>query len=196
MKNQNTQPGFVRFIRKFSLSTFVVVSFIGYALHNRSAFDASSLSQVDSPQQNPQPSTPTETQPPANLAFRDPPPANTPAVPTNTPQVSVPNTSGQPAQNGQYKDGTYTGPEVDVNFGLVQVQAVIRNGKISDIQFLEYPTDRRTSRRINTFAVPILQREAVQAQSASVNLITGATLTSEGFEMSLQAALNQAKGVQ
>ena len=48
--------------------------------------------------------------------------------------------------------------------------------------------------RINSIADPELQQEAIQAQSANVDIITGATLTSEGFQMSLQDALSQAKG--
>ncbi len=92
------------------------------------------------------------------------------------------------------KDGTYTGSTVDVNWGYVQVQATIQGGKISNVQFLQYPSDRRTSVRINSFAVPYLQQEAIQAQSANVDIITGATLTSEGFQQSLQDALTQARG--
>jgi uncharacterized protein with FMN-binding domain len=48
--------------------------------------------------------------------------------------------------------------------------------------------------RINSVAVPQLQQEAVQARSANVNLVTGATLTSEGFQQSLGTALSQAQG--
>jgi uncharacterized protein with FMN-binding domain len=75
---------------------------------------------------------------------------------------------------------------------LVQVQATVQNGKIADVQFLQYPSDRRTSQQINAFAMPYLQQEAIQAQSANVNIISGATLTSEGFAMSLQSALASA----
>ena len=94
---------------------------------------------------------------------------------------------------GQYKDGVYTGTEVDAYYGLVQVQATIKQGKLADVQFLEYPNDRRTSIRINTIAMPDLQQEAIQAQSAQVDTISGATLTSEAFVQSLQVALSSAK---
>jgi len=76
---------------------------------------------------------------------------------------------------------------------LVKVQATVQNGKIADVQFLQYPSDRRTSVEINTQAMPWLQQEALQAQSAHVNIISGATFTSEGFAMSLDAALKTAK---
>ena len=91
-----------------------------------------------------------------------------------------------------YKDGTYTGPVTDAYYGMVQVQAVIQNGKISSVQFLDYPHDRRTSQEINSQAMPWLQQEAIHAQSSNVDIISGATLTSEAFARSLQAALQTA----
>jgi uncharacterized protein with FMN-binding domain len=75
----------------------------------------------------------------------------------------------------------------------VQVKVDIQNGQIANIQFIQYPNDRSTSREINSQAMPWLTQEAIQAQSANVDIITGATLTSEGFAMSLQAALASAK---
>jgi uncharacterized protein with FMN-binding domain len=107
--------------------------------------------------------------------------------PTEVPPTDV------PATQGQYKNGEYTGPQVDAFYGLVQVKAVVQNGQIASVDFLEFPQDRRTSQRINAVAVPYLKMEAVQAQSANVNIISGATLTSEAFMMSLQSALDSAK---
>jgi uncharacterized protein with FMN-binding domain len=111
---------------------------------------------------------------------------NTPASPGVAPVVAAP--SGATA----YKNGTFTGPESNAYYGLVQVQVVIQNGKIADVQFLDYPHDRRTSQEINTQVMPWLKQEAIQAQSANVNIISGATLTSEAFANSLQSALNSA----
>jgi uncharacterized protein with FMN-binding domain len=74
------------------------------------------------------------------------------------------------------------------------VQAVIQNGKIKTVQFLQFPNDRRTSQRINSIAIPYLQQEALQAQNSNVDIISGATLTSEAFMMSLQSALANAHG--
>jgi len=91
------------------------------------------------------------------------------------------------------KDGTYTGSEVDAYYGLVKVQTTISSGRITDVQFLEYPQDRRTSVRINSIAVPDLKQEAIQAQTANVDIVSGATLTSEAFRVSMQAALDAAK---
>jgi uncharacterized protein with FMN-binding domain len=74
----------------------------------------------------------------------------------------------------------------------VQVQVVIQNGKIADVKFLDYPHDRRTSQEINAQAMPWLTQEVIQAQSANINAISGATLTSQAFYTSLQAALASA----
>ena len=90
------------------------------------------------------------------------------------------------------KDGAYVGSPENASYGTVQVQAVIKGGKITDVQFLSYPRDRRTSQQINSRAIPILQQETIAAQNASVNAVTGATFTSEAFVASLQSALAQA----
>lgn len=190
------QPGFQipRTLRKLLLSAFVVFSFVAYAIHKPFTSSDGKLGAVlPTPQvQVTQQLIPTPTQPEAL------PTATSPSDPTQAPQIATPTepppTDTPALAQGGYKDGTYTGPEVDALYGLVQVRTVIRNGKISDVQFLEYPSDRRTSVRINNYAVPYLQQEAIQAQSANVDIITGATLTSEAFIMSLQSALANAKG--
>jgi uncharacterized protein with FMN-binding domain len=73
------------------------------------------------------------------------------------------------------------------------VQAVISNGKIVDVQFLQYPNTHGTSIRINSQAMPYLTQEAIQSQSANVNIVSGATDTSIAFQQSLAVALTQAK---
>jgi uncharacterized protein with FMN-binding domain len=78
----------------------------------------------------------------------------------------------------------------------VQVEAIISNGQLTDFKILDYPSDRSTSRRISQIAIPYLMQEAVQAQSASVDLISGATYTSEAFIQSLQSALDMAAAAQ
>lgn len=93
---------------------------------------------------------------------------------------------------GQYKDGSYTGSAANAYYGTVQVQAVVSGGKIADVQFLQSPSGRGNSVRINAYAMPILSQEAVQAQSAQVNGVSGATFTSQAFVQSLASALAQA----
>src|SRR5579859_2066920 len=77
-------------------------------------------------------------------------------TPTITPQsvTTSPKTS-------MYQDGVYTGAVKDAYYGNIQVQAVIQNGKITDVQFLQYPNDRDTSIQINTQAMPILKQEVI-----------------------------------
>jgi uncharacterized protein with FMN-binding domain len=204
-RNQSIQ-GFnlSRTIRKYFVSGFVVVTFVAYALHDRSA-NANGVASASAPKAQPTASTHQVTVTPrpsptaTKLVFATPQVASTAAakptdVPTAVPQPTDTPTTEPPTAvaSGQYKDGTYTGPQVDVFYGLVQVQATVKNGQLADVQFLQYPTDRRTSQRINSIAVPDLQQEALQAQSANVNIISGATLTSEGFAMSLDNALASA----
>lgn len=113
-------------------------------------------------------------------------------IPTDVPPTSVPQPLPTSTPDGIYKDGTYVGQVVDAYYGNVQVEAIVQGGKIADVQFLDYPRDRRTSRFINQQATPWLIQEAVQVQSANVDLISGATFTSQAFVMSLDAALQQA----
>ncbi|MDE1919134.1 MAG: FMN-binding protein [Patescibacteria group bacterium] len=94
---------------------------------------------------------------------------------------------------GLYADGSYAGSPADAYYGTVQVKAVVQNGRIADVQFLQYPSDRSTSRYINGQAMPLLTQEAIRAQSAQVDGVSGATFTSQAFAESLAAALAQAK---
>ena len=103
--------------------------------------------------------------------------------------------SSQPASavsSTGYTDGNYTGSEADALYGPVQVQAVIQGGRITDVQFLSRPSGREESNQINSYATPILIQEAIAAQSADVQVVSGATLTSLAFMESLQSALGQA----
>ncbi len=113
---------------------------------------------------------------------------------TRTPTPTrAPAATAAPA-GGSYKDGTVTGPVVDTRYGPVQVQVTIAGGKVSDVTALELPSDHPRSEMISQYAEPILQSEAVQAQNAQIDLVSGATYTSIAYERSLQAALDQAHG--
>jgi uncharacterized protein with FMN-binding domain len=93
-----------------------------------------------------------------------------------------------------YKDGTYTGDVVDAYYGNVQVQTTIQNHLVTDVQFLNYPQDRQHSVIINSQAMPMLKSEAINAQTANVDIVSGATATSQAFIQSLQSALTKAQG--
>jgi uncharacterized protein with FMN-binding domain len=96
------------------------------------------------------------------------------------------------ATNG-YKDGSYTGNTIDATYGQVQVSAIIRNGRITDVQFLQYPNDPGHTQEVNQLAMPLLKQEAITAQNANVAIVSSATQTSNAFIQSLQSALDQAK---
>lgn len=158
-------------MRKILLSATVILTFIVYSLHQR--FEGSEEANVVVP-----PASITSAAPQATAA---PAKSNQPL-----PQAFQPT-------GGLYKNGEYTGDVTDAYYGNVQVKAVIVGGKIADVQFLQYPSDRRTSIEINTQAMPYLKQEAIQAQNANVDTISGATQTSRAFRLSLQSALDQAK---
>ncbi len=91
-----------------------------------------------------------------------------------------------------FHDGPFTGQVFDAYYGDVQIQANVSGGCITSIHVLQYPADRRTSRRINDQALPVLQSEVIQAQSGKIDIVTGATLTSRAYIRSLKDALAQA----
>ncbi len=122
------------------------------------------------------------------------PAKSTPSAPTPTPAPAPAKApASQPKPAGQYKDGTYTGGVADAYYGNVQVQVAVSGGKIANVNFLDYPQDRGTSREINSQAMPILISEAIQVQNANVNIVSGATATSEAFRQSLASALTSAR---
>ena len=103
------------------------------------------------------------------------------------------NTSSVVASSASYKNGSYTGSIEDAYYGNIQVQAVISGGKITDVVFLQFPNDNRTSQYINSQADPMLKQEAIQVQSAQVDIVSGASASSQAFQASLANALSQAK---
>jgi uncharacterized protein with FMN-binding domain len=82
---------------------------------------------------------------------------------------------------------------VSTRYGPVQVQVTLSGGRITDVSALELPTDRARSAAISNAAAPILRREVLAAQGASIDIVSGATYTSEGYARSLQAALDAAR---
>jgi uncharacterized protein with FMN-binding domain len=112
------------------------------------------------------------------------------AVPGATP---VAGTTAAPAQAGALRDGTVTGQLEDMRFGPVQVQVTISGGKITEVTALQLPSGGRSG-RISDVAEPMLRSEALSAQSANIDIVSGATYTSAAYAASLQSALDQARG--
>ena len=163
-------------MRRFAASAATIVVFVAYAVGQRFL------------------GTPNATA--AGTAVPAVGPSTTQTVNTTTASSSGPSatqTAGSTATpSAPLRNGTYTGGVASDQWGQVQVQVTVSGGRVTNVQALQYPTERRRSAFINSQAVPVLQSEAVQAQSANVNIVSGATLTSEAFQQSLQSALTQA----
>ncbi len=87
---------------------------------------------------------------------------------------------------------THSGPVVENPYGPVQVAVAEEGGKIVDVKAVQMPTEHVRSREISEQVAPMLRTEVLQAQSAEINVVSGATYTSESYASSLQAALHQA----
>ncbi|MEN8585004.1 FMN-binding protein [Burkholderia sp. RS01] len=88
--------------------------------------------------------------------------------------------------------GTYDGDVVQTRFGTVQVQITVKAGAITDVTALKLTDHEGRSVQISNYAAPILRSEVLQAQSANVQTVGGATVTSDAYLTSLQAALDAA----
>ncbi len=96
--------------------------------------------------------------------------------------------AGQRATGDEVVNGTVA----QTMWGPVQVQVHITGGKIVDVRTLIYPTGSGMDRAINAYALPRLRQQALQAQSANIDGVSGATVTSGGYRESLQSALDAA----
>ena len=81
---------------------------------------------------------------------------------------------------------------METRWGTVQVEIVVKNGKITSADAVQYPTGNPRDQQINAYAVPQLNAEAVAAQSSSIDAVSGATVTSDGYLESLQSAIDAA----
>ncbi|WP_405971132.1 FMN-binding protein [Streptomyces sp. NBC_00988] len=87
---------------------------------------------------------------------------------------------------------TVTGDTVQTQWGPVQVKITVKSGKITDVTAVQSPSDNPRDQEINSYALPELRREVLAAQSASIDTVSGATYTSDGYRQSLQSALDSA----
>ncbi|MGN5378133.1 FMN-binding protein [Streptomyces lasalocidi] len=87
---------------------------------------------------------------------------------------------------------TVTGETVQTRWGPVQVRVTIKSGRITDVTAVQYPQDNPRDQEINSYALPQLRREALAAQSAQIDMVSGASYTSTGYRQSLQSALDSA----
>jgi len=88
---------------------------------------------------------------------------------------------------------TVTGDVAQTRWGPVQVQITTDgSGTITDVEVLQYPSGNHEDDQINAYALPQLVQATLDAQSADIDMVSGATVTSEGYLQSLQSALDQA----
>ena len=115
--------------------------------------------------------------------------ASASASSTATPAADVPATQA-PATSPAAINGTFTGPSVFVNYGNVQVQITVVNGRITDAVAVKAPKGKND--RYTNMAVPILKQQTLAAQSANIKGASGASYTSYGWFKSLQGAMADA----
>ena len=172
-------------MKKLFVSAVIVVAFVSYFWFQQQSLLAVdiipniSTAPTKTPAITPVPTADSTTLPVAGGTTA--PTARPIATPTPTPQVSG------------FKNGTYTSQVGDAGYGPVQFKVVIQGGKITDIQFLQYPSDRSQSLQRSNYALPILRQEAIQVQSANVDIVSQATATSEAFAQVLNALLSSIK---
>ena len=172
-------------MKKLALSLFTIITFSGFGLYRWLSSSANEVT-YSVPPETTQSETPAPS--PTPLSSTPPTPTST-SIPTQTPLPTATPTK----KLGPYVDGQYIGSVADAYYGNVQVEVSIKNGIISNVQFLQYPNDRSTSREINGQAMPDLIQEAIQSQNSNVDIVSGATDSSGAFRESLASALSKAQ---
>ncbi len=117
------------------------------------------------------------------------PASPSPSPSSNAAPGTQDSTTSQRATTGSV---TVDGAAEMTNYGAVQVRVVITNGAITDVIAVDYPQQDRTDQEINSQAIPMLRNQALSAQSAKIDGVSGATFTTEGYIASLQSALDAA----
>ena len=143
----------------------IVVLLVGYHTSTNSTATAPTTASTSQPSNSsPSPSTPSPSPP------------------------SSPSSSSSAASSSE----TFEGSVAQTRWGPVQVQITVQNGTISAVNAIEYPQNNPRDQQINAYAIPQLNQEALSANSASIDMVSGATYTSEGYLGSLQSALDKA----
>lgn len=119
------------------------------------------------------------------LSFKTHPTTAVAAAPPSAVAPTTGSTGGSGAR-------TVTGDAADTRYGPVQVRITVTGGKVTNVTAVEYPTTDPRDAEINAYAIPVLNREATQAGDAGIDMVSGATYTSQGYVRSLQSALDKA----
>lgn len=117
----------------------------------------------------------------------------TPGATADSPTEDSGSSSGSSSSSSSSSSAiTVTGDEAQTQWGPVQVQLSIADGKITDVEVPTYPNGNGRDAEINSYALPQLVKETIAAQSADIDMVSGATVTSDGYLQSLQSALDKA----
>jgi uncharacterized protein with FMN-binding domain len=111
---------------------------------------------------------------------------------TGTGGTGTGGTGSTAGTSGGTSGGRFTGDAVDTRWGPVQVEITVEGGKVVSARTVQVPANNSRDVEINDYAVPVLNQEAVQAGTADIDAVSGATVTSEGYISSLQSALDKA----
>jgi len=106
--------------------------------------------------------------------------------------VSTGGDAGGSGSASSTSDSVVNGAVARTRWGPVQVQVQIASGRIVEVRVLQQPNGNRTDTEINSYALPQLREQVLRAQSANVDGVSGATVTSDGYRRSLQSALDTA----
>lgn len=112
-----------------------------------------------------------------------------PATVATAPQLPGSSPAGAASTPG---GTTVTGDVVQTRWGPVQVQVAVAGGRIADVTVPRYPNGNMHDQQVNAYALPLLRERVLAAQSAQIDLVSGATVTSDGYLTSLQSALDRA----
>ena len=115
-----------------------------------------------------------------------------PPTPTTTPAGQVPATSPPTTTTVPATTRSATGPSVNYNFGVMSVAVTVSGAKLTNVTIASLDDGGNPrSQSIDQQSIPVLEQQALQAQSANIQGVSGASYTSSGFQQSLQGALSQ-----
>jgi uncharacterized protein with FMN-binding domain len=113
---------------------------------------------------------------------------------SSTPSAAAPSGSGSPTPTASgLRDGSFTGQTFTNFYGPVQVRVTISGGRITNVTTVQEPADNPQSEFIFSQAAPTLREEVLKAQSAQIDVVSGATFDSQSYAQSVQSALDQAR---
>lgn len=159
----------------------IVVLLFGYHTSTNSAASTSGTSSSTAPAV---PSGTSSAAPPDPTSSSSSSPSPS-ASKSSTPKPSAPKSSAPTTK-------TYTGDVAQTRWGPVEVEITVKSGTITKVSVPQYPDGNGRDAEINSQALPQLIQETLDAQSAKIDMVSGATVTSDGYLSSLQSALDKA----